>query len=29
MYRMKQAGADGIITDHPELALSLPELSGT
>ncbi|NTW53044.1 MAG: glycerophosphodiester phosphodiesterase [Chlorobiaceae bacterium] len=28
MVRMKQLGADGIITDHPEIALTLPELSG-
>jgi glycerophosphoryl diester phosphodiesterase len=27
MLRMKRIGADGIITDHPELALSLEELS--
>lgn len=26
MYAMKQMGADGIITDHPELAMGLPGL---
>ncbi|HWR02009.1 MAG TPA: glycerophosphodiester phosphodiesterase family protein [Chlorobaculum sp.] len=26
MVRMKRLGADGIITDHPEIALSMPDL---
>jgi glycerophosphoryl diester phosphodiesterase len=28
MLRMKRFGADGLITDHPEIALHLPELAG-
>jgi glycerophosphoryl diester phosphodiesterase len=28
MVRMKRLGADGLITDHPEIALRLPELTG-
>jgi glycerophosphoryl diester phosphodiesterase len=28
MVRMKRLGADGIITDHPEIALHLPGLNG-
>ncbi|NTU58552.1 MAG: glycerophosphodiester phosphodiesterase [Chlorobiaceae bacterium] len=29
MARMKMLGADGLITDHPEIALHLPELAGS
>jgi len=28
MVRMKRLGADGLITDHPEIALCMPELTG-
>jgi glycerophosphoryl diester phosphodiesterase len=28
MLRMKRLGVDGLITDHPEIALHLPELDG-